>query len=156
MGLSKAYWRARRIYNVSGALCAATITSHGRAWGLPSVFRSDHAAFTKGAELMLSVGSSLLGFIIAAVTLIYALTADQRFALLRASSSFSELAAASKAAMFWLLIASILGATLLLIEPSVFALAPRGFIFAAVFVAAEVAISTAALTWMISRLISLA
>jgi hypothetical protein len=134
----------------------AAIASLGRAWGLPVIFRGDPAAFAKGAELMLSVGSSLLGFIIAAVTLIYALTADQRFALLRASSSFSELAAASKAAMFWLLIASILGATLLLVDPGVFALAQRGLIFAAVFVAAEVAISTAALTWVISRLISLA
>lgn len=134
----------------------AAIMSLGPAWGLPFIFRGDHVAFTKGAELMLSVGSLLLGFIIAAVTLIYALTADQRFALLRGSSSFSELAAASKAAMFWLLIASILGATLLLVEPGVFALAPRGLIFAAVFVAGEVAISTAALTWVISRLISLA
>lgn len=156
MGLSKAYWRARKIYSTGGALSVAAIASLGRAWGLPVIFRGDHAAFAKGAELMLSVGSSLLGFIIAAVTLIYALTADQRFALLRASSSFSELAAASKAAMFWLLIASILGATLLLVDPGVFALAQRGLIFAAVFVAAEVAISTAALTWVISRLISLA
>lgn len=105
---------------------------------------------------MLSVGSSLLGFIIAAVTLIYALTADRRFTLLRSSRSFSELAAASRAAMFWLLIASILGATLLLVEPRAFALAPRALIFVAVFVATEVAMSTAALTWMISRLISLA
>jgi hypothetical protein len=156
MGLSKAYWQARRIFNTSGALCTAVIVSHGRAWGLPAVFRSDHAAFTKGAEVMLSVGSSLLGFIIAAVTLIYALTADQRFTLLRASRSFSELAAASKAAMFWLLIASILGATLMLVEPTAFALAPTGLTFVAVFVATEVAMSTAALTWVISRLISLA
>jgi hypothetical protein len=134
----------------------AMIVSYGRALGLPALFRGDHAAFTKGAEVMLSVGSSLLGFIIAAVTLIYALTADQRFTLLRSSRSFSELAAASRAAMFWLLIASILGATLLLVDPRAFALAPRGLIFVAIFVATEVAMSTAALTWMISRLISLA
>jgi hypothetical protein len=144
------------MFNTSGALGMAAIASRGQVWGLPAVFRGDDAAFTKGAELMLSVGSSLLGFIIAAVTLIYALRVDQRFALLRASRSFSELAAASRAAMFWLLIASILGATLLLVEPGIFALAPRVFIFAAVFVATEVALSTAALTWVISRLISLA
>lgn len=143
------------MFNTSSALGMAAIASHGHVWGLPAVFRGDNATFTKGAELMLSVGSSLLGFIIAAVTLIYALTVDQRFALLRASRSFSELAAASRAAMFWLLIASILGATLLLVEPGIFALAPREFVFAAVFVATEVALSTAALTWVISRLISL-
>lgn len=156
MGLSKAYWRARKFYNTNAALSVASIVSLGPALGLPIVFRGDHVAFTKGAELMLSVGSSLLGFIIAAVTLIYALTADQRFALLRASNSFSELAAASKAAMFWLLIASILGAALLLVESDVFALAHRGLVFAAVFVTGEVAISIAALTWVIGRLISLA
>ncbi|WP_205525149.1 hypothetical protein [Novosphingobium sp. THN1] len=153
--MSKIYWRARRIYNMGLALSLAATFSLGRGWGLPVLFSGDHAAFVKGAELMLSVGSSLLGFVIAAVTLIYALTDSQKFNVLRASSSFFELAAACKAAMLWLLISSILGAIFLWLEPSVFASSPRGFIFVAVFVAAEVATSTSALTWMISRLIGL-
>ncbi|WP_443970093.1 hypothetical protein [Sphingobium sp. CR28] len=144
------------MYNAGIAVTVALIASLGKSYGLPPIFRGDYGAFVKSAELMLSVGSSLLGFIIAAVTLIYALTAGQQFALLRASGSFSELAATSKAAMFWLLTASILGATLLLLEPSAFDHAPRIFIFLAAFVTAEVFVSTAALTWVISRLITLA
>ncbi|WP_421884697.1 hypothetical protein [Novosphingobium sp.] len=153
--MSSLYWRARVAFNTGLSLSLAVITTLGPALDLPKIFRGDHVAFAKGAEMMLSVGSSLLGFIIAAVTLIYALTADKRFEVLRASASFSELAAASKAALFWLLIASVLGAILLMIEPHVFATAPRILIFVAVFVAVEVAVSTAALTWLISRLISL-
>jgi hypothetical protein len=105
---------------------------------------------------MLTVGSSLLGFIIAAVALIYALTASQRFEVLRRSKSFDELAATSKASMFWLLSASILGAVLTFIDPAAFQYASKPLTFLSTFVAAEVGFSTAALTWVIGRLISLA
>lgn len=155
MGLSRVYWKSSRVYNAGIALVVALNASFGQAWGVRPIFKGDYGAFSRSAELMLSVSSSLLGFIIASVTLIYALVAGQRFTLLRASNSFSELAATSKAAMFWLLAASILGAAFVLIQSDAFYLARNGLIFAGVFVAAEVAISIAALTWVISRLISL-
>lgn len=132
------------------------MTAHGAEWGLPVVFTGDFKAFGKGAELMLSVGSSLLGFIIAAVTLIYALTAGARFELLRNSSSFSDLAAASRASMFWLLAVSLLGAALVLVSSSAFGSLRPILIFTAVFVSAQAAISTTGLTWIIGRLVTLA
>lgn len=156
MGLGHFYWRSRALCNVICSGMIGVLASSGYKVGIPNLFRGDFASFVKAAELMLSVGSSLLGFIIAAVTLVYALTADQRFSLLRASNSFSELSAASRAAMFWLLVASVFGALLLLIEPSAFEIARHGLIFVGAFIAAQVTVSTAALTWVIGRLVSLA
>lgn len=155
MGLSRRYWKARSLYNAGGALFTATILTFGQSWGLPKVFRYDFLTFNKSMELMLTVGSSLLGFIIAAVTLIYALVTNERFSLLRQSRSFSELAAASRASISWLLITSVGGAILLMLNVNAFAIASRFLIFLTIFITFEAFASTAALAWIISRLISI-
>ena len=156
MGLSRLYWRSRAICNAAGSTAVSLVVTAGSSHGLPKLFRADYSDYKKAAEMMLTVGSSLLGFIIAAVSLMYALTASERFDLLRRSKSFVELAAASKASMFWLFTSSALGAALMFIDPALFGSGRSSLIFLSAFVAAQVGFSTAALTWVIGRLISLA
>lgn len=124
--------------------------------GIPSIFQSDFLTFRKGAELLITVSASLLGFIIAAVALIYALTSTQRFDLLRNSQSFSELAATSKAAMTWLFVASLIGAVFAFLSASTYQEASEILTFASVVSASQAAISTFVLTWVIARLVDLA
>lgn len=156
MGLTTVYWRFRTFANMAGSTLIASLVSFGTKIGAPTLFTVDHDIFTHAAEQMLSVGTSLLGFIIAAVTLIYALTTNERFNILRKSKSYRELAAASRAAIYWLLMASIFGAACSFVAPEVFYRIDKAFVFSATFMAAQGTLSTAALTWVISRLITIA
>lgn len=105
---------------------------------------------------MLTVGTSLLGFIIATVTLLFAITASEKFLLLRESKSYADLSKASNGSIFWLVAMSAVGATLMFIDNATFAQHTAMLSGIMIFIAIQASTGTAALTWLIAKVLSIA
>lgn len=147
------YWSKRSHLNFIVATIIATLLPNAHRYGLPALFIFDHDRFTKASELMLTVGTSLLGFIIATVTLLFAITASEKFHLLRQSKSYADLSKASNGSIFWLITMSGVGAILLFIDNAVFEQHSSMLSFIMIFIAIQASAGTAALTWLISKVL---
>ena len=150
------YWSKRPYCNSIFAIAAAYLLPNVHNYGIPVLFKFEYEDFTKASELMLTVGTSLLGFIIATVTLLFAITVSEKFLLLRESKSYADLSKASNGSIFWLVAMSAVGATLLFIDKATFGQHAAMLSGIMIFIAIQASAGTAALTWLIAKGLSIA
>jgi hypothetical protein len=149
------YWRWRSFVNLLVSIGSAAIVVWAPRFGSPVLFKGDYGTYSKASELMLSVGSALLGFVIAAVTLLYALTSTERLSLLRSSRSYQHLLGSCKSSVLWLLLTTLTGMALIFLDPRMFVAYRACLIFVMIFVLVQATMNVTGLSWITSKLLHL-
>lgn len=142
--------------NFMGALGAAVLILAGPRMGIPVLFERNGATFIRCAEALLTVSSSMLGFVIAAVAFLFSMTESAKLAFLKKSPAYPQLGALYRRAAFWLFAAASFGGLGLALGPSTVSETGGDLLIGLMlFVAIQASVSLCGLAWVLGRLVDL-